>query len=45
MIIGANLALTDYNGLTALDLLVMDKPLHLNYSKSAPLEVWIEICN
>ena len=38
---GANLALTDNNGLTALDHILVDRPQHVAYSLQAPLEVSI----
>ena len=37
--LGANLALTDNNGLSALDHVLLDRPPHVAYSLHAPLEV------
>lgn len=38
---GANLWLTDNSGLTALDHAVLDRPPHVEYSRLAPLEVYV----
>jgi len=38
---GANLALLDSNGLTALDHALLDRPPHVTYSKHAPLEAYV----
>lgn len=38
---GANLALVDNDGLTVLDHLVLDRPLHVAYERSAPLEAYL----
>lgn len=38
---GANIALTDNNGYTALDLLHLDKPPHVTFTKTAPLETYV----
>jgi len=38
---GANIALTDNNGYTALDLLHLDRPPHVTFNKTAPLETYV----
>jgi alpha-tubulin suppressor-like RCC1 family protein len=38
---GANLALADSDGLTVLDHLVLDRPLHVTYERRAPLEAYL----
>jgi len=38
---GSNLALTDNNGLTALDHILVDRPQHVAYSLQAPLEAYV----
>jgi len=38
---GANIALVDNDGLTVLDHLVLDRPLHVAYERSAPLEPYL----
>jgi len=44
---GANLALADHDGMTALDHAVLDRPLHVSYDRYAPLDayVWGTNCN
>eukprot|EP00092_Neocalanus_flemingeri_P007797 GFUD01008418.1.p1 GENE.GFUD01008418.1~~GFUD01008418.1.p1 ORF type:complete len:1264 (-),score=415.99 GFUD01008418.1:202-3993(-) len=44
---GANLALADHDGMTALDHAVLDRPLHVSYDRHAPLDayVWGTNCN
>ena len=37
---GANLALLDHDGLTCLDHAVLDRPLHLSYEVTAPLDAY-----
>ena len=38
---GANTAIIDHNGLTVLDHAVLDRPLHLSYDITAPLEAYV----
>ena len=38
---GANLALLDHSGLTALDHLLLDRPVHVTYERQAPLEAYL----
>ena len=38
---GANTALLDHDGLTVLDHAVLDRPLHLSYEATAPLEAYV----
>lgn len=38
---GANLALADHDGMTALDHAVLDRPLHVSYDRHAPLDAYV----
>jgi len=38
---GANLALADHDGMTALDHAVLDRPLHVSYERHAPLDAYV----